>query len=169
MDARAASQIAGRMAVARLQAENRLAVAGVKAQPKPESVLDQTRRLEAIQSGLLNSGMMSGVPEDQLPPNWSQMIANADAAVQGGKSIPQAIAEAIAGSGYEWSEDRPGASITNLFSSDAGWVKRTTEPNPGATGGGTGEQNGGPAVGTIEDGMKFLGGNPADPKSWEPI
>lgn len=40
-------------------------------------------------------------------------------------------------------------------------------PEPGT--GGIPAQSGGPQPGTVEDGYRFKGGNPADPNSWEPV
>lgn len=119
---------------------------------------------------------ISQLPADQQPQAWDSYVQQGvqmgygDLAEYQGKYSPEAVQALIANAGQ----------VSKLFEleqpryqviPEGGMLVNTRDPAALAQVGAGGQQapQGGPQPGTVEDGYRFKGGNPADPSSWEQV
>lgn len=127
-------------------------------QPQDQAGWDRARAL----------AQQAGVDVSQVPPQFDPQY------VQGISALADALAPQKAGNAptsYEeyqraqadpnygkFLEERRGPIVANNGDGTFTLIPRTS-----------GQQGGGPQPGTVEDGYRFKGGNPADPNAWEPV
>jgi hypothetical protein len=134
---------------------------------------DETTYQQARQAAASYGIDVSGIPAN-YDANWvgqQKMLLKAVQTPQGQEALSTAGRQAM-DLGY-----RPGtpeftqitrqlveASLAQAYTGSQGETRLYTPQI-----GGPGQVQGGPQVGTIEEGYRFKGGNPADPSAWEPV
>lgn len=152
--------------------QQRLVMAGARVieQVRPQDQAGWDRARATLQQAGFD---VSEVPP-QFDPNYAAQVVEAARAISNHSVEPQSnAAKQAVDMGY-----RPGtpefqavvkqiieAGMTQPYTGSGGETRVYT-PRIGAPGQ---APLGGPQPGTVEDGYRFKGGNPADPSSWEPV
>lgn len=115
---------------------------------------------------------LSGVPQ-QFDPNWVAQTGEMYRVLSDNADKLPGIAQELIAAGYQ-----PGTEgfvqairgvINNKYASDYVDESGNTRRRSALQLPGTAAPQGGPAPGTVEEGYRFKGGNPADPNAWEKV